>query len=433
MYHISKLKLAFISIIGVLATTALTACHSSDSQVSQDEQPLDFVAASDATSLTSAPDVIENYIYNLSRGEYDLALNLVDLEDGVIFDKDCLQRAVLADGIGRGSDIKFYAITAGRSDIDEDGKEIISDTDICYTVDYSITSGGSEQRTSCEVYYCTNSDGLPRIDANASDWIETGTLKFGVPKYVQVYINDALVPQSLMDKDYVYTVSKGIPKSEGLTLTLKTKFGVEQDYPLSFLSSSGTDEDGNEITLSPDKIMGSVNDDYYSEDLGLSYFTIDIPRELRENITKYLQNELLPVLVHDQIQGIEYESSSFRNFTGADTNTAAISPRYNASARKFKSLSNTENGYFFYEETPCYNISCSDEKAYDEGYSNLITDYNELKIFVSFAYNYDYSINSSSKKTFTGTKNALFTLSVDDDGKLYLKDLTEDGFGLGVD
>ena len=63
----------------------------------------------------------------------------------------------------------------------------------------------------------------------------------------------------------------------------------------------------------------------------------------------------------------------------------------------------------------------------------MITDYNELKIFVSFSYNYDYSINSSSKKTFTGTKTALFTLSVDDDGKLYLKDLTEDGFGLGVD
>ncbi len=433
MYHISKFKLAFILAIGALAIAVLTACHSSDTQVSQDEQPLDFVAASDATSLTSAPDVIENYIYNLSRGEYDLALNLVDLEDGVIFDKDCLQRAVLADGIGRGDNIKFYAVTAGRSDVDEDGKEIISDTDICYTVDYSITSGGSEQRTSCEVYYCTNSAGLPRIDANASNWIDTGILKFGVPKYVQVYINDALVPQSLMDKDYVYTVSKGIPKSENLTLTLKTKFGIEQSYPLSFLSASATNDDGEEVTLSPDKIYGSVNDDYYIEDLGLSYFTIEIPRELREKITDYLQNELLPVLIHDQIQGIEYESSSFRNYTGTDTNTAAISPRYNASARKFKSLSNTENGYFFYEDTPCYDISCSDEKAYDEGYNNLITDYNELEIYITYAYNYDYSVNSSSKKTYTGTKRALFTLSVDDNNKLYLKDLTEDGFGLGVD
>lgn len=433
MYHISKFKLAFILAIGALAIAVLTACHSSDTQVSQDEQPLDFVAASDATSLTSAPDVIENYIYNLSRGEYDLALNLVDLEDGVIFDKDCLQRAVLADGIGRGDNIKFYAVTAGRSDVDEDGKEIISDTDICYTVDYSITSGGSEQRTSCEVYYCTNSAGLPRIDANASNWIDTGILKFGVPKYVQVYINDALVPQSLMDKDYVYTISKGIPKSENLTLTLKTKFGIEQSYPLSFLSASATNDDGEEVTLSPDKIYGSVNDDYYIEDLGLSYFTIEIPRELREKITDYLQNELLPVLIHDQIQGIEYESSSFRNYTGTDTNTAAISPRYNASARKFKSLSNTENGYFFYEDTPCYDISCSDEKAYDEGYNNLITDYNELEIYITYAYNYDYSVNSSSKKTYTGTKRALFTLSVDDNNKLYLKDLTEDGFGLGVD
>lgn len=433
MFNISKLKLAVILATGVLATVALTACHSSGTQVSQDEQPLDFVAASDSTSLTSAPDVIENYLYNLTRGEYDLALNLVDLEDGVIFDKDCLQRAVLADGIGRGGDIKFYSITAGRSDVDADGNETVSDTDICYTVDYSIASGGSEQRTSCEVYYCNNSAGLPRIDPDASGWIDKGILKFGVPKYVQVYINDALVPQDLMDKDYIYTVSKGIPKSEGLTLTLKTKFGVEQKYPLSFLNATRTDDAGNEVTLSPDKVRGSVNDDYYDEDSNLCYFTIDIPRELREEIVKYLQNELLPVLVHDQVQGIEFESSSFRKFTGADTNTAAISPRYNASARKFKALSNTDNGYFFYEETPCYNISCSDDKAYDEGYRNRITDYNELKIFVSFSYNYDYSINSAGKKTFTGTKNALFTLSVDDDGKLYLKDLAEDGFGLGVD
>ena len=416
-----------------LILLCLTACHTDDKAVSQKELPLDFIAATDSSALTSAPEMIENYLYYLTRGEYDLALSLVNLEKGVIFDKDCLQRAVLADGIGRGGDIKFYNVSAGRSSYDSNKQVIITDSEICYTVDYSITSGGSEQRSSCVVYYCYDSAGLPRVDPEASGWIQTGILRFGVPKYVQVYINGALIPQSLMDKDYIYTIAQGIPKSEEIILTLKTKFGVEQDYKLKFLSDSTTDDEGNEIKIDPNKITGSVNDDYYNEDERLCYFTIDIPRQTREAVLEYLETKLLPVLVHDQIQGIEFENSSFRNYTGSDSNISAITPRYNAVARNFKTLTNQDSGYFFYEDTPCYNISCSDEVARDEGFRNTITDYNELTMYVSYSYNYDYSVNSSSKKTYTGTKRALFTISVDDDNNYYLKDLSEEGFGLGVD
>ena len=400
-----------------------------DTPVLEDRLMLSFVPAESLEAVgTNASAVVMNYLYYLSRGEYDTALEFCSVPDGVLFDQIALQKAVLASGIGRGEAIAFYTV-------DDNGEAM--------SVEYDLTSSGQTGTVYKDIYYTQGVDGLYRIDLEASDYVAQGILDFQVPKYVEAYLNDVLIPQDkYLDANYQYHISRGVAKipstdtiveyddegneietasdSSNLVLTLKTKFGIEQSYPLSF-----------EGTLESDKT--SVNDTYWSNRLGITNFVVAVPRIKREEALRYVSETVMPTLYKDLVSATSWESAGIRNELRSDSNSAAMEALYFKTSNNFSDARLDTDGGYFFQNVSLYNFEMTDDLADRYSGSIQITDYNKMELFFTFDYNYKYSRGSGGDvKLMENTARGSVVLSVDDEGNWYVSDISSDLFKVGT-
>lgn len=428
-----KIRLKAISAV-LCACLVLTGCSGGvssvdDEPVLEDRLMLSFTPADSLESVgTNSNAVVMNYLYYLSRGEYDTALEFCSIPDGVLFDDIALQKAVLADGIGRGESIAFYDISSDEA---------------YSTVEYDLTSSGQVGTVVKDIYVVQGADGLYRIDLEASDYVAQGNLDFQVPKYVQAYINDVYIPQDkYLDANYQYHITRGVAKipsndviveydedgneiestaaPANLVLTLKTKFGVEQSYPLSF-----------EGSLEKDKT--SVNDTYWSDREGITDFKIAVPRLTREQALKYISETVMPTLYKDIVNANSWESASIRSEFRTDSNTGAVEPLYFKTSTGFSNARLDTDGGYFFQDVSLYNFEMTDALADRYSGSIEITDYNKLEVFFTFNYNYKYSKGAGGDvRMFEGDARGSITLSIDDDDKWYVNDISSDLFKIST-
>lgn len=428
-----KIRLKAISAV-LCACLVLTGCSGGassvdDEPVLEDRLMLSFTPADSLEAVgTNSNAVVMNYLYYLSRGEYDTALEFCSIPDGVLFDDIALQKAVLADGIGRGESIAFYDISSDEA---------------YSTVEYDLTSSGQVGTVVKDIYVVQGADGLYRIDLEASDYVAQGNLDFQVPKYVQAYINDVYIPQDkYLDANYQYHITRGVAKipsndviveydedgneiestavPANLVLTLKTKFGVEQSYPLSF-----------EGSLEKDKT--SVNDTYWSDREGITDFKIAVPRLTREQALKYISETVMPTLYKDIVNANSWESASIRSEFRTDSNTGAVEPLYFKTSTGFSNARLDTDGGYFFQDVSLYNFEMTDALADRYSGSIEITDYNKLEVFFTFNYNYKYSKGAGGDvRMFEGDARGSITLSIDDDGKWYVNDISSDLFKIST-
>ena len=422
-----------------LASIGLTGCISAPEPVEiVDRVPILFTPTTDIEAAKyDASLMAMNFVYCLSKGDYETALKYVDIPSGVVFDAAALQRAMLYDGFGRGDSVTFYQASMGYYVTGENGEQaFISSSDSC-SLEYDLSLSGATGEYSKKLPVVKLDDGSWAVDI--SSHIITGTLTFQVPMYVEVYINDTFIPQSFMGNNYIYTISAGVPKpisddgeeSDILTLTLKSKFGIEQSYDIFF--QGYTDSSGNRHSQSSVSFY-SVNDKYFNDDLRVSSFKIDVPREVRESALDYIEKTMLPTLLNDLLQGVSWDVTAFHTLFGADTNADAMKPRYYSTSTRFLRYTTQENGYYNFYPLSVYDILSSDTEAKDNGYYTRVVDYNTLTIYYKYSYNYLYTIGrNGSERNFTGTNRTVVSLGIDDDGNWYVKDLPEEGFRIGVD
>ena len=386
------MRLKLRAILAILCTClVLTGCSGGNSSIAdepvlEDRLMLSFTPADSLEAVgTNSNAVVMNYLYYLSRGEYDTALEFCSVPDGVLFDNVALQKAVLADGIGRGESIAFYNIDSDEA---------------CYTVEYDLTSSGQVGTVVKGIYVVQGADGLYRIDLEASDYVAQGNLDFQVPKYVQAYLNDVYIPQDkYLDANYQYHITRGVAKipstdtiveydedgneiesaatPANLVLTLKTKFGVEQSYPLSF---EGTLEKSNL----------SVNDTYWSDRKNITDVKIAVPRLTREQVLKYVSETVMPTLYKDLVNASSWESASIRSEFRSDSNTGAVEPLFFKASNRFSTARLDTDGGYFFQDVSLYNFEMTDDLADRYSGSIEIIDYNKLEMFFTFNYNYKY-------------------------------------------
>lgn len=429
------MRLELRAILAVLCTClVLTGCAGGNSSIAdepvlEDRLMLSFTPADSLEAVgTNSNAVVMNYLYYLSRGEYDTALEFCSVPDGVLFDNVALQKAVLADGIGRGESIAFYNIDSDEA---------------CYTVEYDLTSSGQVGTVVKDIYVAQGADGLYRIDLEASDYVAQGNLDFQVPKYVQAYLNDVYIPQDkYLDANYQYHITRGVAKipsadtiveydedgneiestatPANLVLTLKTKFGVEQSYPLSF-----------EGTLEKSKV--SVNDTYWSDRKNITDFKIAVPRLTREQVLKYVSETVMPTLYKDLVNASSWESANIRSEFRLDSNTGAVEPLFFKASNRFSTARLDTDGGYFFQDVSLYNFEMTDDLADRYSGSIEIIDYNKLEMFFTFNYNYKYSRGAGGDvRMFEGEARGSITLSLDDDGKWYVNDISSDLFKIST-
>ena len=423
------MKKSKILALGLSALLILTGCdgkndNGSSSQVLEDRVPLSFSPSEYSVACTNSTATVLNYVYHLSKGEYDAALDYCIIPDGVIFDDVALQKCVLADGIGRGDMITFFNcdVIAGEADIE-----------------YDLSIGENSSTYTKSIPVTTTATGSYGIDLEASGYIASGSLAFGVPKYVHAYINDVRIDEKFLNASYCYNITKGIPKlptqeentdtstsdteatDSGITLRLETKFGISQEYPLVF--------QGNAT-----KSRKSVNDDYYKSSNDLSVFVIDVPRPVRESALSYIQNTVIPKFMKDIITGTSWEDATFRSCLGPDSENESMFPDYYKVATRFgDATTDTEGRYYFYD-VHSYNFEISDKKAENAGYTICVSDYNIMDIYFSCDYNYLYTRGSDAiERNATGTLRGLIQLSVDDDGNWYVHDIDSNLFKITLE
>lgn len=429
------MRLKLRAILAVLCIClVLTGCAGGNSSIAdepvlEDRLMLSFTPADSLEAVgTNSNAVVMNYLYYLSRGEYDTALEFCSVPDGVLFDNVALQKAVLADGIGRGESIAFYNIDSDEA---------------CYTVEYDLTSSGQVGTVVKDIYVAQGADGLFRIDLEASDYVAQGNLDFQVPKYVQAYLNDVYIPQDkYLDANYQYHITRGVAKipsadtiveydedgneiestatPANLVLTLKTKFGVEQSYPLSF-----------EGTLEKSKV--SVNDTYWSDRKNITDFKIAVPRLTREQVLKYVSETVMPTLYKDLVNASSWESANIRSEFRSDSNTGAVEPLFFKASNRFSTARLDTDGGYFFQDVSLYNFEMTDDLADRYSGSIEIIDYNKLEMFFTFNYNYKYSRGAGGDvRMFEGEARGSITLSLDDDGKWYVNDISSDLFKIST-
>ena len=429
------MRLKLRAILAILCTClVLTGCSGGNSSIAdepvlEDRLMLSFTPADSLEAVgTNSNAVVMNYLYYLSRGEYDTALEFCSVPDGVLFDNVALQKAVLADGIGRGESIAFYNIDSDEA---------------CYTVEYDLTSSGQVGTVVKGIYVVQGADGLYRIDLEASDYVAQVNLDFQVPKYVQAYLNDVYIPQDkYLDANYQYHITRGVAKipstdtiveydedgneiesaatPANLVLTLKTKFGVEQSYPLSF-----------EGTLEKSKL--SVNDTYWSDRKNITDVKIAVPRLTREQVLKYVSETVMPTLYKDLVNASSWESASIRSEFRSDSNTGAVEPLFFKASNRFSTARLDTDGGYFFQDVSLYNFEMTDDLADRYSGSIEIIDYNKLEMFFTFNYNYKYSRGAGGDvRMFEGEARGSITLSLDDDGKWYVNDISSDLFKIST-
>lgn len=378
---------------------------------------------------TNSSAVVMNYLYYLSKGEYDTALEFCYVPEGVLFDDVALQKAVLADGIGRGESIAFYNCSGSSTSM---------------TVEYDLTSSGQIGTVNKDIAIVQGADGLFRIDISSCGYVASGELKFQVPKYVHAYINDVYIPQDeYLDANYQYDITTGIAKIPGndtiieydaegnevsttkaadIVLTLKTKFGIEQSYPLIFMNQ------GNST-----KSSLSVCDEYWVDRDNITKFEIAIPRLYRESAIKYLAETAIPKLYTDLLNGTSWDSASFKSELRDDSNTASMKPDYFKMSTAFSNARLDTDGGYYFRDLSVYNFAMTDDLA--ERFSGDITiiDYNQMEVYFTFDYNYMYSRGSGgTERMMTGSSRGSVILSVDNEGNWYVHDISSDLFKLAT-
>lgn len=404
-------KVIFSALLASLMLSS-TGCiaslnNSSDDSaiVIEDKLPLSFVAATDITSAqANTKTCVLNYLYYLSKGDYETALRLCNIPEGVVFDAVALQRCVLKDMIGRGESITFYDVTISE------GTAIVV---------YELTNGGLSSEYTSEIPLVQDSLGNWAVSLDKEGYISYGKLVFQVPMYVDVYINDVYVPQTFMGNDYIYTIPTGIPNfGSGIQLKLDTNVGITQTYDLSFCGS---------LT----KGKNSVNDAYYSNSKQMTVFGIAIPREVRESALAYIEDTVIPTLLDDLIHGRSWDSANVQGLFGEDSETDAMFSPYYKTQQSFAKSIDASGGKYYYYDLHAYDFTCSDDLASRRGYSNCVTDFNVLRLYVEYSYNYLYTKGSeSTERNLQGSGRALVYLSKNENGEWYVHNLADKAFSL---
>lgn len=410
--------------------TGITGCSNVDKPESgatiETRNPIDFFPAETVEEAQSnARNMVANFVYQLTTGDYVTALKFLN-EETCLFNENALQRLTLAYGIGRGDKVTFYNITSGRPSEDEETGEIeYLEPNKCVTVEYDLEYLGKTETVTKTLYFTKTDDGRYFIDPVAHKWVVSGgELRFQVPGRVEVYLNGVLIPLEYMGNDNIYDINAVLPRiseskdDEGrIELALRTKFGLTQTYELYFL---GTKKEQKK----------AVSDECFSTSKEINSFVIPVPREMRESAQTYMQQTLLPALLNDITQGVAWEDSKLLTLCGEGSRVEAMSGFYYNMANRFLNATTQDGGKYFFHEVTIYDVAVkSDEAVKLLRTNNKATDYNKLQLEVTFQYQYKYNKGSMAKEYLnTDKKTTLVTLSVDDDGNWYLNDIDEAGF-----
>ena len=415
------MKKAFVALAVALSICTFSGCVSTpEKPVIVDRVPISFIPTTDVTAARQKVDtMVMNYVTCLVSGDYQTALQYVSIPEGVLFDANALQTAVLADGFGRGESATFYGVTDGEEVTDGNKTVVINQGEVA-SVEYDLTLSGTTSTV-------TKSIPLTKTDSgycvDMSDHIVEGQLKFRVPKYVDVFINGAEVPKSFMDANFTYTIDAGVPKlgEDELNLTLKSNFGVEQTYPLVFLGKGS-------------KSKNSVNDQYYYSRDDISVFYLDVPRELRESALEYISSKVFPKLTNDLVKGTSWDVASIKSEFGELSNIDGMFPDYYKTASNFTNMTTKEGGLFVFYDVSCHDFVCTDELAERKSSRNTISDFNVVDLYVSFDYNFLYTKGAqATERDSRGSIDCLVSLSWDKDGNWYVNDLSDRAFRLNVE
>lgn len=428
-----KLKTA---LAGILALAMLTGCNTSNNPdnpngsqaVLEDRIAIDFKPSDYAVASTDARATVLNYLYLLSRGEYDAALEYCIIPDGVVFDEVALQKCVLAEGIGRGESITFFNTDLFGGAVD---------------VEYDLSLSGASSTFTKTIKIGESGKGTYGINLEASDYIAKGSLVFGVPRYVKAYINDVEIDTKYLDSNFYYNITKGIAKlpsdntasdtdnlddntssntqpAANITLRLDSKFGISQEYPLVFQGQAT-------------KSRKSVNDDYYRASNDVSVFTLAVPREVRNSALDFVQTKVVPSLMRDILNGVKWENASIKQYFGEGTEADAMFPDYYKAASTFADATLATDGRYYFTDFHSYNFEASDKLATNNGYMICVSDYNVLDLYFTCDYDYLYTKGSDAiERNATGSLRGLVQLSVDDSGEWYIHDLDSSLFKIAL-
>lgn len=418
-------KLLLVSLFAILVL-AVAGCNNSqvddedDDDYVIDRVMLTFSVNPDPATATLTPEsTIENFMYYVSRGEYDTALKFCYMPDGTLFDENALQQAVLADGIGRGESITFYRLTCSNGKAD---------------FEYDLTLGSNIGTYNKKLYYI-QSGGNYYIDLVASGYVASGKLYFQVPRYVDAYINGVYIDKKYLDANYCYTINTGvarIPQMEtvkkddgttetkladaSITLTLKTNFGVEQSYPLSFLGTLRKAE--------------SVNETYFDTSRHVTNFTIDCPRELRESALTYISGTVLPTLITDLVKTHSWETAGIQKLFGTDTQKDAMFADYYNSYRAFSDNMKPDNGGYFYFDPRVYNVNIV-ERNKRSNTDTGISDWNVADFAIECDCNWLYTFGSDdTERNKVASLSGVVSLAKDEAGNWYVYNISKQLFDL---